>query len=720
MRMRVKSIGTRRVQACFAWMLVVTAGGVASAAQSSASPGFNFGGKDRQPDSLRRVMAYQASGSQAGAKSLGAVEVWSGADGSLLSRLESSESDDLFGFSATSAGDLDGDGYDDVIVGSPLSRVGGRASGRVDVISAVSGKVLLSIPGAANQMLGLAVHGLGDLDGDGVADIAASGTNGRGSHRMSHLNIYSGASGKVISSFVGGEPGDNFGSSVTNLGDRNGDGLADIAILAPAGSQSSILSIVSPMMPEAGGQEIDLLRRVCEDHIDIITPIDRDIIDRDRDIDPGIDIIDVDIRFRYPGNDSNPSLGRMRISADGQVTEELLQSSNDLAADVNKDGLIDDADTALVASNLYRVVEDDAPVRTDLNHDGFTDAADLTTVLVSAYNGDESVSPAVLDGMHQRDEQKDFLVTLLATGGQLSEEEQVVATVLAGCQGCPPCPIGNPNDPSDDQWPDGASRPGAGPNDPWVECFHCRCCGPGYWAWQTPTQSGTAAFSSSDPYRSGGGYPGNPGSASAWVYDALPRGFWTVVETSTAIAAANWNFSQATTWLGAGPPCGASWSATPQGTGSSAVNVSASAYPGVSSSASASGGGGASALGANFSFNMPTITLTATYAGLNANGDYTINVAGNGGATQTSAQGAATVSVSTSTNWTVVGTGSASGNASFFCANPTTTTKYCQLGGYTGSTNGVATANGTGTGVWGIFSNAYASYNAYASVSFQY
>lgn len=704
---RLRNRASLRVPVCVGLALCAAAGTTLSAASAA---GFQFGGGDMRADSLKRVLAYQPQ-----KDALGAVELWSGGDGSLLRRVTSNESNDLFGFSATSAGDLDGDGLDDIVVGAPMSRAGGAASGRVDVISSATGKVLWSIAGSTQEMLGLAVHGLGDVDTDKVPDFAAMGTTGRGDKRLSHVTIFSGATGEPIATFYGGEPGDNFGSSVTTLGDRNGDGLAEVAIMAPAGTAGSSLTFVTPALPEAGSQEVDLARRVCEDTIDIIDIID--VID----IEPLIPIdIDILVRFRYPGSDANRTMGELAISSKGKVQERVVQSTDDLAGDVNKDGIIDDADASLVMSKLYQIVEDDSPIRTDLNHDGFTDASDLATVLVGASSDAPTTSPALLDGMRERDEQSAFFATFLVSGDRLSEEAQVVATLVSSCQGCPPCPIGNPNDPSDDQWPDGSSKPGAGPNDPWVECFHCRCCGPGSWVWQNPTQTATAPYSESDPGRSGGASAGNPGSANASVVDALPRGFWTVVESSTAIATARWNFSQSIAWIGTGPACGATWSATPQGTGSSAVNVSASAYPGVSSSASASGGGGASALGANFSFNMPTITLTATYAGLNANGDYTINVAGNGGATQTSVQGAATVSVSSSTNWTVVGTGSASGNASFFCANPVTTTKYCQLGGYTGSTNGVTTANGTGTGVWGFFSNAYASYAAYAGVSFQF
>ena len=125
---------------------------------------------------------------------------------------------------AASVGDLDGDGVRDVIVGN---RYIGSNSGQVVVHSGASGTVLFSFTGSPGDYFGSCVTGLGDLDNDSVPDFAA-GANGFGSGTcVGYVKVYSGMTGAVLHTLTGGTC---FGWSLANAGDVNFDGVDDIAV----------------------------------------------------------------------------------------------------------------------------------------------------------------------------------------------------------------------------------------------------------------------------------------------------------------------------------------------------------------------------------------------------------------------------------------------------------------------------------------------------------
>lgn len=164
---------------------------------------------------------------------------------------------DGFGSAVANIGDLNGDGIPDLAVGASHDDKGADNAGAVWILMMnIEGKVdswqkLANSTGGfggnlnADDNFGAAVAGVGDLDNNGVPDLAVGvpGDDKGGTDRGSVWILFLDVDGKVqqqqkIAYDTGGfgktlSDGDRFGSAVASIGDMNSDGIPDLAAGAP-------------------------------------------------------------------------------------------------------------------------------------------------------------------------------------------------------------------------------------------------------------------------------------------------------------------------------------------------------------------------------------------------------------------------------------------------------------------------------------------------------
>lgn len=156
----------------------------------------------------------------------GYARAYSGADGSLLYDWTGVTVFDRFGTAVAAAGDVNDDGHDDVMVGAPQD---GNGNGYVRVFSGLDGSVLLHLTGdELGGAFGSALATAGDLDGDDCADLLVGEPNAPTPVGAfgGILHVISGKTGATLSQQVGADV-HNFGLHVSTAGDLNGDGIPE-------------------------------------------------------------------------------------------------------------------------------------------------------------------------------------------------------------------------------------------------------------------------------------------------------------------------------------------------------------------------------------------------------------------------------------------------------------------------------------------------------------
>jgi hypothetical protein len=182
--------------------------------------------------------------------------VFSGFDSTLLYRVPNANV-------VSSTGDVNMDGYDDFLVGDLGFAYGGsNGVGTALLHSGVDGSVIYQWYGEVPRGRFGRVGHAGDINNDTVPDIAI-GAPGPDPHSSSHTGtgyIYSGADGTLLYRWPGEAGGNWMGNDVVGIGDIDGDGSNDVAITAPWASPNGMSSAGSVYL--YSGADGSLLKRL--------------------------------------------------------------------------------------------------------------------------------------------------------------------------------------------------------------------------------------------------------------------------------------------------------------------------------------------------------------------------------------------------------------------------------------------------------------------------
>ena len=220
--------------------------------------------RDGFPDII--VGAYGAS--PGWRKMAGQATVFSGKDGRVLYTFNGLATGDGFGYSVAGAGDINKDGFSDLVAGAAGACPGGRRyAGQATVFSGQDGSVLYTFDGVvACDFLGISVDGAGDVNRDGFPDVVvgAWGASAGGLSGAGQAIVFSGKDGKILHTLNGAAMGDAFGWSVAAAGHVDRDGVPDLVVgadlAAPGGNalagQATVISVASTSISGSGSSSI--------------------------------------------------------------------------------------------------------------------------------------------------------------------------------------------------------------------------------------------------------------------------------------------------------------------------------------------------------------------------------------------------------------------------------------------------------------------------------
>jgi FG-GAP-like repeat/FG-GAP repeat len=201
----------------------------------------------------------------------GRVEIYLGGSGAAFdstsdATFSAPAVNDAFGAALDSAGDVNGDGYADLIVGAHYTSVAGASSGRAYVFFGGQAPLDLVPDGvfggaAEGDEFGRSVSSAGDVNGDGFSDVViAAHQNDSSGSNAGRAYVYFGSVGDSMDTTTdgvmsGATADDHAGWTVASAGDINGDGYGDIAVTSIRAAPTSFLrGRVTIYLGAAGGE----------------------------------------------------------------------------------------------------------------------------------------------------------------------------------------------------------------------------------------------------------------------------------------------------------------------------------------------------------------------------------------------------------------------------------------------------------------------------------
>lgn len=182
--------------------------------------------------------------------------------------VESNQGAAAFGWSVSDAGDVNGDGYSDVIIGDPSHSNGQLGEGRVVAFYGSAGGLGLTSAWSAESnspqsRYGSSVSTAGDVNADGFSDVlvgAHSYSNGQAleGRAFAYYGSLAGLSSTAGWSVESNQAQANCGISVSSAGDVNGDGYADV-IVGAEGFQVGVPPVGRAFVYHGGAAGIDLV-----------------------------------------------------------------------------------------------------------------------------------------------------------------------------------------------------------------------------------------------------------------------------------------------------------------------------------------------------------------------------------------------------------------------------------------------------------------------------
>lgn len=292
----------------------------------------------------------------------GYISVHSGADGRRLYRVVGDQSGDAFGISVAASFDIDGDAIEDIIVGAIYG--GPVGNGYVRILSGADGSAVHTFTDLASSVseYGWRVAGPGDLDGDGFGEIVIGTIKDSvdGVTEAGRVRVFSGQTKILLYSFQGSGPFRHLGQSVSGVGDVDQDGYPDFAMGSPIGDSATEQFV--GRVAVVSGQEGTLIHEFfgpSADSAQNASRFGRSVAGAgDVNGDNVPDIVVGAITYSSTGANPAQSTGKVYVfsgldgselfSRDGDIAGGSFGESVSGAGDLNGDGVDD-----IVATGLY-------------------------------------------------------------------------------------------------------------------------------------------------------------------------------------------------------------------------------------------------------------------------------------------------------------------------------------------------------------------------------